>query len=247
MGFLSKKANCRGVVMQEAVVLGPSTVGPGSFVDSVTIVGYPQRGKILTLVESLKNQLVSFEILDDLSSGSIVGSGCIVRSGCIIYEEAIVSDEVELGHGVLVRAGSKIGERTKIGSHSQLDGAVEVGQGVVIQSQVYLPHLTKVGDNVFMGPAVKVTNDRYPPSRKLVSTVIEDNVVIGSGALLLPGVRIGEGAVVAAGAVVTRDVAPGVVVAGIPARKVYTREEYEKRKQTYENNSDRGIKFKSRQ
>ena len=248
MGFLSKKASCSGFVVQEAIVLGPSTIGPRSFVDAATIVGYPQRNKLLNLLEgSPDSQPAGFEVLDSLSSGSTVGSGCILRSGCIVYEEAVLGDGVELGHGVLVRTGSKVGERTRIGSYAQLDGAVEIGRGAIIQSQVYLPHLTKVGSNVFMGPAAKVTNDKYPPSKRIVHTIIEDNAVIGSGALLLPGIRVGENAVVAAGAVVTRDVKPGVVVAGIPAREVYTREEYEERKRAYENNAVREIKFKSKQ
>ncbi|HID41915.1 MAG TPA: N-acetyltransferase, partial [Pyrodictium sp.] len=110
-----------------------------------------------------------------------------------------------------------------------------VGDNTNIQSQVYLPHLTRVGNNVFIGPAARVTNDKYPVSKRLIPTIIEDNVIIGAAAVLLPGVRVGEGAVVAAGALVTRDVKPSTVVAGAPAREIYTRGEYEERRRMYEN------------
>ncbi len=235
MGFFSRKASSDGIVVEEAVVLGPSTIGSGSFVDGFTILGYPRRSKLIGLLKNNpRDVVVGFELLDFLSSGSKLGRGCIVRSNCVIYEDVMLEDKVELGHGVLIRAGSIVGRNARIGSYSQLDGSVEVGNNTNIQSQVYLPHLTRVGNNVFIGPAAKVMNDKYPASSKLLPTVIEDNVIVGASALLLPGIRIGEGAVIAAGAVVTKDVKPSAVVAGVPAREIYTRREYDEKKRVYE-------------
>ena len=240
MGFFSKKALSEGVVVDEAIVLGPSTIGPESFVDGFTIIGYPSRAKLLDFLKSNpKNIIAGFEMLDTLSSGSKLGRRCIIRSNCIIYEEVTLRDNVELGHYVLIRSGSTVGYNTRVGSYSQLDGSVEIGDNTNIQSQVYLPHLTRVGSNVFIGPAARVMNDKYPVSKRLVPTIIEDKVIVGAAAILLPGIRIGAEAVIAAGALVTRDVNPSTVVAGAPAREIYTRREYEEKRRIYENRQDK--------
>ena len=231
--YISSKAELHGKVLEGAVILGPSRIGSESLVDNGAIVGYPSRQKLLSLLGRDKGVL-RIDELDSISSGALIGEGCIVRSGCILYEDVKLGNRIELGHNVLIRSGSNVGEYSRIGSGTQLDGAVQVGRDVNIQSQVYLPHLTEVEERVFLGPCVRVTNDLYPLSRRLVKTVIERGAVIGCGAVILAGVVVGEDAVVAAGAVVTRDVQPRVVVAGIPAKQISTREEYEERKKAYE-------------
>jgi len=233
MGFISKKADIRGTIVEGAVIFGKSLVLEGSFVDASSIIGYPSRDKLLK-IKGEKKGVISLEKIDELSEGSYIGSGCIIRSYCIVYERVELVENVELGHGVLIRSGSRVESGTRIGSFSQLDGEVKIGKNTNIQSQVYLPHLTTVGNNVFIGPAAKITNDKYPVSKRLVETIIEDDVIIGSGALILPGVKIGHGAVIAAGAIVSKDVRSGVVVVGAPAREVYSRDEYESRRRRYE-------------
>ena len=227
-GFFSGKAEIKGRVSREATILGPSKIDKGTLIDSYCIIGYPTRQKILDTRE------MDFSVLDKLSEGTLVGAGCIIRSHSILYENVILASNVETGHGVLIRSGSRVGENTKIGSFSQLDGAVKIGNRVNIQSQVYIPHLTEIEDEVFIGPAARITNDPYPVSRKLTGAKIRKGAIIGSGAIILPKVTIGEYAVVAAGSVVTRDVKPWTVVAGVPARELYSREEYERRKKQYE-------------
>lgn len=80
-----------------------------------------------------------------------------------------------------------------------------------------------IGDNVFIGPHVVFTNDKYPPSEGAWKTgpptIVEDYVSIGANATILPGVTIGRSARVGAGAVVTKDVKPGMLVVGVPARE----------------------------
>jgi acetyltransferase-like isoleucine patch superfamily enzyme len=115
-----------------------------------------------------------------------------------------------------------------------VDGRVKIGREVSIQSGVYIPPMSEVGDRVFLAPFVVITNDKYPPSRRLLGVKIENDAVIGANSVLVSGVRIGEGAVVASGAVVTRDVPPRKVVMGVPARVVGTREEYDEKKREYE-------------
>ncbi len=85
---------------------------------------------------------------------------------------------------------------------------------------VYIPTNTSLGDRVFIGPNAVLTNDRYPPSGigGLVGPVIERGAAIGANATILPGIHIGEGALVAAAAVVTRDVPAHMLAVGAPAK-----------------------------
>ena len=230
LGFISKKAVIRGVVSRGAVIYGPTEISEGCFVDDA-VIGYPTRGRLMYVLEKSSD---ATEALDEVSLGAYLGPRCIVRSGCIIYEEVMMEDSVELGHGVLIRSGSVVRSGSRIGSFTQLDGKVLIGKNVNIQSNVYLPHLTKILDDAFLGPGVTMTNDLYPVASALKGPTIGAKAIIGSRAVILPGVNIGEGAVVGAGSVVTRDVKPYTVVYGVPAREVYSREEYERRKAMYE-------------
>jgi len=232
-GYLSPRAKVLGKVVDEAVILGPSTIGEGSLIDRWTCIGYPSKEKLLECATGI-------EELDGLSEGAEIGSGCVIRSFTTIYEGVSLGDCVETGHGVLIRSRSRVGEGSRIGSFAQLDGEVLVGRRVNIQSNVYLPHLTIVGDEVFIGPGAVVTNDLYPVSKRLEGVRIGARAVVGAGAVLLAGVEVGEKAIVAAGSIVTRDVAPESVVIGAPARPVMSRSEYEERKLKYEERGKRG-------
>lgn len=123
---------------------------------------------------------------------------------------------------VVILAGAKIGQDCNICSHCLIENDVVVGDRVTIKSGVQLWDGLRVGDDVFIGPNVTFTNDKYPKSRNtnfaLAMTRIEAGASIGGGATLLPGVRIGTGATVGAGAVVAKDVPPGATVVGNPAK-----------------------------
>ena len=99
---------------------------------------------------------------------------------------------------------------------------------------VYLSHLTWIDDDVFIGPNVIVTNDRYPVSRKLRGVKIRRGAIIGAGAVLIAGIEVGENSVIAAGSIVTKDVPANSMVIGVPARIKLSRIEYEERKKLYE-------------
>ena len=125
--------------------------------------------------------------------------------------------------------GCRIGRNCTIGSFVEIQKGVVIGDNVTVSSHTTLCTLVEVEDDVFIGHGVVTVNDRYPPSRRRTGseaawqrTLIKRGASIGSNATLLP-VVIGEGAVVGAGAVVTRDVPPGAVVAGNPARPIARR------------------------
>lgn len=125
---------------------------------------------------------------------------------------------------VVVLAGARIGKDCNICSHCLIENDVVIGDRVTVKSGVQLWDGLRVGDDVYIGPNVTFTNDKYPRSRNPsfvpVPTWIEAGASIGGGAVLLPGVRVGASAIVGAGAVVTKDVPSGATVAGNPARVV---------------------------
>jgi acetyltransferase-like isoleucine patch superfamily enzyme len=130
---------------------------------------------------------------------------------------------------------TEIGNNVKIGSLVHIDYNVKIGENTLIEGSVYIPPLSRIGNNVFIGPAAVLTNDPYPPSNKMVGVTIEDNVIIGSRAVIKAGVTIGKNSVVAMGAVVTKDVPENTVVVGIPAKEKYSREEYNKKQRNWKN------------
>jgi len=119
---------------------------------------------------------------------------------------------------VLIRERTTIGDRSSVGTATVIDGNCVIGNDVSIQSMVYIPTDTTIGNGVFIGPNAVLTNDPYPPSGgKFKGPVICDRASIGANATILPGVTIGEGALVAAGSIVTKDVPAGMLAIGSPA------------------------------
>ena len=116
-----------------------------------------------------------------------------------------------------------VGAGTLVGRGSAVDNDVVIGARVRIQTDVYLTAFSVVEDDVFVGPGACTTNDdtmaRHGPEYALRGATLRRACRVGGGAVLCPGVEIGEEAFVAAGAVVTRDVPPRAVVMGVPARR----------------------------
>ncbi len=235
-GYVSPRAIVKGRVAPGAVILGPSRVGEKSLVDNATIIGYPVRHGLHRVISNLGSSML--EDMDSVSRGSTLGVGVIVRSGSIIYENSTLGPGVETGHNVLVREETVIGRGSLIGTGTIIDGRVTIGEHVRIESGVYIPPYTRIGSNVFIGPRAVFTNDRYPPSSRLQGAIVEDDVVIGANSVILPGVKIGRGSIIAAGSVVTRDVPPDSVVLGAPARVVGSRDDYEEKRRLWEKEED---------
>lgn len=149
-----------------------------------------------------------------------------------------IDQTTKLGEGVRIFQpdlvniyGAKIGTDTRIGPFVEIQRGATIGARCKIQSHVFIPEGVTIEDEVFVGHGVMFTNDLWPAAAgpdgamlgaddwTLSATVVRRRAAIGSGATLLP-VVIGEGALVAAGAVVTRDVEDHAIVAGNPARKI---------------------------
>jgi acetyltransferase-like isoleucine patch superfamily enzyme len=147
----------------------------------------------------------------------------------------VIADDVKLGSNVRLSRfinlyGCEIGDETKIGSFVEIQKNARVGRRCKISSHTFICEGVIIEDNVFIGHGVTFTNDVYPRATKadgslqtekdwkLKSTVVCRGASVGSGATLLCNLRIGEGAIVGAGSVVTKDVPPQAIVAGNPAR-----------------------------
>lgn len=150
----------------------------------------------------------------------------------MIGKYSIVGKDVKIGKGSKIwhhcnLYGCKIGNNTQIGSYSEIKESVIIGDNCRLQAFVFIPEGTKIGNNVFIGPHVTFLNDKYPTAEKAIkgawnleAVVVEDNVSIGGGSVILPGVKIEKYAFIGAGSVVTKDVKEGHVVCGNPAGPV---------------------------
>ena len=154
-----------------------------------------------------------------------------------ISEKANIGNNVKIWHFAYVGDDTEIGDNVKIGSLAHVDYDVKIGNNTMIEGLVYIPPLSRIGNNVFIGPSASLTNDPFPPSEKLIGVTINDNAIIGSRAVIKAGVTVGENSVVAMGAIVTKDVPPNTVVGGVPAKEMYSKEEYDKKQLDWKNSN----------
>ena len=156
--------------------------------------------------------------------GLVLAERVTVGAGAVICAGARIGVGVILGDQCFLREGAEIGEGTVIGRGSVVDPGVRVGARVRVQTNVYLAAASLIEDDVFVGPAVCLTNDdtmgRHGPDEPLRGALLRRACRVGGGAVLVPGVEVGEEAFVGAGAVVTRDVPSRVLVVGNPAREL---------------------------
>ena len=123
--------------------------------------------------------------------------------------------------GCIICPGVSFGPNCVVGSYVYIGHGCQLGNNVRIQHGAFLCKNMRIGNRVFIGPNVTFTDDRWPrvnnPTYRAEPPILEDDCNIGAGAIVLPGVRIGAGSTVGAGAVVTHDVPAGAVVVGCPA------------------------------
>ncbi len=174
-------------------------VGAGTYIDELAIVGVVGRAGAAAVV---------------------IGPNSTVRSHTVIYAGVVAGRGFNTGHGALIRENNRFGNDVSIGSHATIEPGNVIGDRTRVHSGCFLENVT-LGNDVFVGPNVVFTDDPHPVCRECMEIVrgaiVEDGAAIGANSTILPGVRIGRGALVGAGSVVTKDVPPEMVVFGHPA------------------------------
>ncbi|MFA9217539.1 MAG: hypothetical protein ACEQSK_10605 [Sphingomonadaceae bacterium] len=189
----------------ENVSIGPFTIvhehvqiGANAVIDGFCEIGYPTP----------------------LADGAplVIGAGARIRSHSVFYQGSTFGDQLVTGHRVVVREKTQAGVAFQIGTMNDIQGDCVIGDYVRCQSNVFIGKASKVGNFVWLLPYTVLTNDPHPPSNLLLGCEIGDYAAIAAMSVILPGVKVGTRALVAAHSKVHRDVAPDTVVAGNPAQ-----------------------------
>jgi len=208
-----------GVELPESVELGGHVV-----IHSGTVVGEGARiqdGVVLGKRVALGPRSTAPRVAPRplvIGAGAVVCAGAVVLAGARLGERSIVGDQAH------VRERAWVGEESVVGRGSAVDNDVKIGRRVRIQTGCYLTAFSLVEDEVFVAPGVTTTNDptmaRHGGDLPLRGATLRRASRVGGAATLLPGIEVGEEALVGAGAVVTVDVPPRAVVVGVPARMI---------------------------
>ncbi|WP_018348597.1 acyltransferase [Longispora albida] len=176
-------------------------IGTGLHADPGVILGYaPARGE---------------------SRGLSLGPGARLRSGTVLYLGTRIGAGLETGHHVVIREDCVLGDDVSVWTGTVVDYGCRIGARVKIHANCYIAQYTEIGEDAFLAPGVTLANDLYPgqPSSAelMAGPAIGPGAQIGVNVTILPYVRIGAGALIGAGSVVSRNIAAGMVAYGNPA------------------------------
>ena len=158
-----------------------------------------------------------------------IGDGCVIGPNAVIYYDVEIGSHTLISDGASIREQSKIGSRCIIGRYVTVNYATLIGNNVKVQDHTWLAGNMEIGDRVFISGGVTTANDNLMGAsgyveEDIIGPTIENGVRIGAGAIILPKVKVGENALVGAGAVVTKDVPSGQTAKGIPAKFIVNKD-----------------------
>lgn len=231
--MISQDKNC--VISESAIIGDGVTLGHNVIIEDNVIIG----DNVFIDSNTIIRQNVS------LGDNSFIGSNCIIgeywidfcldrkphlhplsigeyaliRSGSIIYAGSNIGKGFQTGHQVTIREKAHIGNHVSVGTLSDVQGNCEIGNYVRLHSNVHIGQLSVVDDFVWIFPYVVLTNDPTPPSNISIGVHVHSFATIATGAIILPGIEIGQDALVAASAMVNKPVEPYAVVGGNPAKQ----------------------------
>lgn len=165
--------------------------------------------------------LIGYPVSRASAEPLVLGAGARLRSGTVLYDGSTIGRGLQTGHGVVIREGCEVGDDVSVWTNSVIDYGCRIGNRVKIHCNCYVAQYSELEDDVFLAPGVMIANDLYPGDRRSARLMAGPRVgagaQIGVNVTILPFVRIGEGALVGAGSVVTRDIPAAVVAFGNPA------------------------------
>jgi acetyltransferase-like isoleucine patch superfamily enzyme len=156
---------------------------------------------------------------------TVIGAGTIVSTGAVVFAGAEIGERVIVGDQACVRERVVVGDDVVIGRGSLVENDTTIGARTKIQAMAYITAYCVLEEDVFIAPCVVTTNDNFMGRTEARLALMKGPTVrrgarVGGGAILCPGIEVGEEAFVGAGAVVTKDVPPRMVVVGSPARAI---------------------------
>ncbi len=217
----------RNVIIEEDVVIGDDVyvghnviikkgtiIGNGVKIEDNTVLGrMPIKSKISATTQ--EKELPPLKIGDEVRIGSLV----------VIYRGAVIGNNVFVADLASVREDVEIGEYTVVGRGVTVENRVKIGKYCKLETEAYITAISVIEDYCFIAPEVTFTNDNFlgrteERFKYHKGVHVKKGARIGANATFLPGIVVGEDALVAAGSVVTRDVPPKTIVMGVPARPV---------------------------
>ena len=148
-----------------------------------------------------------------------IGPGAYIRSNTVIYTNTTIGMNLQTGHNVVIREENRIGDNFAIWNNSCVEYGCVIGNDVRIHNNVYVAQFTTMEDDVFLAPGVMIANDPHPfCTLCMKGPTLKKGSRIGVNVTILPHVTVGEGALIGAGSVVTRDVPPFMLAYGNPAK-----------------------------
>lgn len=210
--------NNQGYISPKAKIGRNVSIGLGAIInDNVEIGDDCFIGPYCIIGEHTNKYYEGKDIEQKITS---IGAKSLIRSHTIIYEDVYIGDHFQSGHYSMIRENTRIGNHTSFGSYSELPGKSTIGNYVRIHSKVMLSEYNLIDDFVWIFPFVVLTNSKYPPHGNLLTCHIKEYAQIFSHAVILPGLTIGKNSIVAAGALVTKDVEDERLVMGNPAKDI---------------------------
>jgi len=206
------------VIGEECVVGSHVVIHPGTRIgNQVRIDDHAVLGK--KPMRAANSKTTAESELPDLE----IGDRVIIGTGVVVYRGSRVANKVLIADLATVRENVTIGEASIVGRGVAIENKVEIGVWVKLETNVYICAYSKVGDSCFIAPCVATSNDNYAgrdPDRvhHYKGVTFEKGARAGVNATVLPGRVVGEDAMIAAGAVLTRDAPGGRILAGVPAR-----------------------------
>lgn len=213
----------KGTILKNNVIVGKNVkIGEQSVVEYNTIIrDNVQIGREAFIgVRCILGELLADAIHSGTENqGALrIGDKCLIRSETIIYGCTNIGNNFQTGHRVTIREKADIGNSVRIGTLSDIQGDCEIGDYVNMHSNVHIGQKSRIEKYVWIFPYVVLTNDPNPPSNSLMGVNVKEFAVISTGSIILPGLTIGEGAMVGAGSIVTKDVPANKIFVGNPAK-----------------------------